>query len=343
MTYQHYDLKVIIVGGGIVGSSIYRLLKKNGIEVQLIDPKVKRPFPSLIHSLLLKGKDIELAKLSLNFYKKFNIPYYPFKSYTLGKINSSIIDSWISAGVNINVKYVNWINDQAIEAIGGDGLVSIGSLINSTEKIIYQSNIVIDKGKGFVKINNKLYESDLIILSAGAWSKYLINVKLPVKTYYCWASLFLSKKKEVGSNIIYDYVNNFYSRPVIGLGFPLAIMGDGKAIETTPLQQNICIEDKNEVSARISRRLGEVKELYTSGSFCEATPDMRPAYGKIAENVYFIGGFNGYGAEVGPGLAHVLVEEILSKKEDTYFTEYRLERLNGYDGNFEIGQEPHEL
>ncbi|QXJ30666.1 FAD-dependent oxidoreductase [Saccharolobus shibatae] len=343
MAYQHYDLKITIVGGGIVGSSIYRMLKKNGIEVRLIDPKIKRPFPSLIHSLLLKGKDIELAKLSLNFYKKFNIPYYPFKSYTLGKINSSIIDSWISAGVNINVKYVNWINDETVEAIGGDGLVSVGSLINYTEKITYRASIFVNEGKGFIKINDKLYESDMIILSAGAWSKYLINVKLPVKTYYCWASLFLSRKKEVGSNIIYDYVNNFYSRPVIGLGLPFAIMGDGKVIEATPFQQNICIEDKNEVSSRISRRLGEVKELYTSGNFCEATLDMRPAYGKIAENVYYIGGFNGYGAEVGPGLANILVEEILSKKEDTYFKEYKVERFNEYNDDFEIGQEPHEL
>ncbi|QGA67943.1 FAD-dependent oxidoreductase [Sulfolobus sp. E11-6] len=343
MTYQHYDLKITIVGGGIVGSSIYRMLKKNGIEVQLIDPKIKKPFPTLIHSLLLKGKDIELAKLSLNFYKKFNIPYYPFKSYTLGKISSSIIDSWISAGVNISIKFVNWINDEAIEAVGGDGLVSIRSLISYIENIPYNSYIFVKQNRGFIKLNDKLYESDFIILSAGAWSKYLINLKLPVKTYFCWASLFLSRKKEVGSNIIYDYINNFYSRPVIGLGLPFAIMGDGKAIETTPFQQNICIEDKNEVSSRISRRLGEVKELYTSGNFCEATPDMRPAYGKVAENVYYIGGFNGYGAEVGPGLASVLVEEILSKKEDTYFKEYRLERFNDHNDDFEIGQEPHEL
>ncbi|WP_338599436.1 FAD-binding oxidoreductase [Sulfolobus tengchongensis] len=338
-------MRVLIVGGGIAGSSIYRMLKKNGIDVTLIEPRIKKPFPSLIHSLLLKGKDIDLSKLSLDFYRKFSIPYFPFKSYTLGNIDSKIIDSWTSAGVSINIRYVNWLNAEAIEAIGGDGLVLVGNLINNTEKVNSPANIIIDKRKnlGFVKIDDKLHNADLIILSAGAWSKYLINIKLPIKTYYCWASLVLSKRKEVGSNIIYDYKNYFYSRPVLGIGLPFAIMGDGKTIEASPYQKQICIDDKEEVMMRISRRLGEIKDLYTTGSFCEATPDMKPAYGKVADNVYYIGGFDGYGAEVGPGLSSVLVEEIISGKESNEFKEYKLDRFSNFSDNFEIGQEPHEL
>ncbi|MEM3329596.1 MAG: FAD-dependent oxidoreductase, partial [Saccharolobus sp.] len=68
-------MRIVIVGGGIVGSSIYRILKKEGLEVTLFDAGTKRQFPTLIHSLLLKDQDIELSKKSLEFYNKFRIPY----------------------------------------------------------------------------------------------------------------------------------------------------------------------------------------------------------------------------------------------------------------------------
>jgi len=334
----------MIIGGGIVGSSIYLLLKKLGINTVLIDPNIRKIFPSLIHSLLLKGKDIELARLSLDFYRMFRIPYIPFKSYTIGDIDSRLLNLWSSVGVNINQKFVNWLDSDAIEAVGGDGLVYIKNLLSKAERIIKYARVIIDKNKeGIVKIENTTYEPDLIILSAGAWSKYLVNIKIPIKTYYCWASLIISNRKEIGSNIIYDYVNYFYSRPVMGLGLPFAIAGDGKTIEANPYERKICIDDKREVILRISKRFGYVKDLYTSGSFCEATPDMKPAFGKIAENVYYIGGFNGYGAEVGPGLASILVNEIINKKDSDEFREYKLERFNNFSDDFEIDKEPHEL
>ncbi|MEM0131931.1 MAG: FAD-binding oxidoreductase [Saccharolobus sp.] len=336
-------MRIVIVGGGIVGSSIYRILKKEGLEVTLFDAGTKRQFPTLIHSLLLKDQDIELSKKSLEFYNKFRIPYIKMRSYTIGNIDSRLLDLWTSAGVNINEKFVSWLGTNAIEAIGGDGLVSISALQNSIEKITARVNVIVDKGYALIKIGDKTYKPDLVIISAGAWSKYIVNIKLPIKSYYCWAFLGLARHREIGSNIIYDYINYFYSRPVIGLGLPFAIMGNGKAIDASPYEKISCIEDKDEVINRISKRLGIVKDLYTSGNFCEATPDMRPAYGKISENVYYIGGFNGYGAEVGPGLATILSEEIITGKEQTDFKKYRIERFKNFDDNFEIGKEAHEL
>ncbi len=336
-------MRVVIVGGGITGSSLYLILKKSGFDVILIDSNVKRkPFPTLIHSLLLKDKDVELAKLSLDFYKKFKILYRDFRSYTIGKIDSRLLNLWNSVGVELNEKYIDWLNTNAIEAIGGDRLVSISGLINLTERIITNPRIEVKNDKGFLKIGNSTHEVDIIILAAGAWSKYIINVSLPVKTYYCWAMSIISNKRQVGEFIIYDYVNYFYSRPIVGLGLPFAIAGNGKSIESSPYDK-VCIADKEEVIRKISNRLGFVKELYTNGNFCEATMDMRPAYGKVAENVYYIGGLNGYGAEVGPGLATVLSSEILSNKELDNYKEYRIDRFSRFNDDFEIGKEPHEL
>ncbi len=339
-------LKTIIIGGGIVGSILYRLLKEAGDEVIVVDNRSKVYFQTLILSLLLKGKDIELAKDSLRLYRRFNIPLYPFTSYTIGgKIDDKTIEEWREAGAEIEEKYVNWLNANAIVSNNSDWLVHVSRLIRSTPSIKGNAKVIVkDEGKKTVVIiDNKEYNFDRVILSAGPWNSYIVEgIRIPTKSYYCWALLVYSSKGKVYDKaIIYDYELRFYSRPFLGIGLPLWIVGDGKAIPSEPDPKKRIIPcDEEMLIERVRKRLGNFTKLYRRGSYCEATPDMRPAYGILADNLYYAGGLNGYGAEVGPGLAMLLFRLI---KEGYEEREYLISRFKDVN-DFEIQDlEPHEL
>ncbi|QKR00333.1 FAD-binding oxidoreductase [Metallosphaera tengchongensis] len=326
-------MKFAIVGRGILGSSLYFMLTKAGHEVKVIESRKRRVFPSLIHSLLLKGKDVQLAMESLKFYREFNVPMREFPSLTIGKVSMDVITQWQEVGVQIREEYVGWISSDAIVALGGDRLVYVSKLIYAVPYI--EGSAEIDLSKGVVSVGGKQVKADKIIVTAGPWNPCLVGVKS--KSYYCWATLIYSKIRELGSHFVYDYEKGFYSRPVIGLATGMAIVGDGKAVESPP--GNRVSLDKEEVMAKVRDRVGHFVPLYTAGEFCEGTPDMKPSYGKIGENVYYAGGLDGYGAEVGPGLAKLLLDLIMKGEVER---EYYAERFSEV-GDFTIGREPHEI
>lgn len=124
-------MKIVVVGRGILGSSLYHLLRRKGHVVRVIESGERRVFPSLIHSLLLKDRDIELARMSLDFYREFSVPMKEFVSITLGKVESQILNSWERVGVEIREEHVSWLKANGIVARGGDRLVYISRLISS--------------------------------------------------------------------------------------------------------------------------------------------------------------------------------------------------------------------
>ncbi|BBG24686.1 hypothetical protein IC006_2020 [Sulfuracidifex tepidarius] len=335
-------MKIGIIGGGIVGSSLYRILSERH-EVKVFDASIKTQFPTLIHSLLLKGCDIELASLSLQFYNKYRIKRMDFTSYTLGEVSDDLVSSWREHGVSARETYVDWIGEKAIEAKGGDSLVDIRNLV-SVPKEKAKVEISTGEKKATVKANGKdvTEDFDIFVLTAGSWNSNIIDERLPLKPYYCWASLMKGHRRELDKFIVYDYVLGFYSRPAIGIGSPLFIAGDGDIIEMKPPEDGNMrkpeIKDRELVISRIRRRF-ESRSIYVSGNFCEGTPDMRPLYGRLKDNLYLVGGLNGYGAEVGPGMA-MLLEMMIDKGEER--KSYILDRFNGIK-DFDLGREPHEL
>ncbi|MEM0279353.1 FAD-binding oxidoreductase [Metallosphaera sp.] len=326
-------MKLVIVGRGILGSSLYHMLRRLGHEVIVIESGERRVFPSLIHSLLLKGKDIELASESLNFYREINVPIKEFDSITLGNISKEILDSWGKAGVEIKETYVEWLRERGIVSRGGDRLVYISRLISSVPFIKGRAKVNLEKRE--VQVDGRTIRADKFLITAGPWNPCLAKVKS--KSYYCWATVVMTSLMQLGKYFIYDYEKGFYSRPLLGLGGGMAIVGDGKIIESPP-GRRIAIE-RDEVIDRIRERIGKIVPLHTSGEFCEGTPDMRPSYGEIVENIYYAGGLDGYGAEVGPGVAKLLINYIFKgEKVDEYF----MDRFSNVQ-DFSIGREAHEI
>lgn len=325
-------MKVFIIGRGIVGSSLYYLFKEAGYNVHVIESGFRRFYPTLIHSLLLKGKDVELALESKKFYQTHKIPMFYFPSFTIGNIDKKIIDDWISNNFDIKEKYVDWLKTTAIIGEKTDSLVHVKKLIDSVPFTTGVAKIQGDK----LYVNGKEVDADLIILTSGAWNSYTIDKKLPLKSYYCWAWATLNTNPLLDKVIIYDYEIGFYSRPLFGIGMKINIVGDGDTIVCSPFEKK---SGDTKAVIRAEKRLGPLKPIYRGEGYCEGTPDMRPIYGRISDKVYIAGGLNGYGAEVGPGLAKLLFNLITKGEEEK---EYLLDRFPNIT-DFEIGKEPHEL
>lgn len=325
-------MKVLVIGRGISGSTLYYLFKESGHSVTVVESEFRKFYPTLIHSVLLKGKDIELAIESKRFYTSHNVPIIHYPSYTIGKLDPKIVDEWLSYGFNVKEKYVDWLGTSTIMGEGTDSLVNIKKLIDSVPYI--KGVAKLEKGK--VKVNGEEIDADVVILSSGAWNAYFVDKKLPLKSYYCWAWVTLNHNTILDKVFVYDYELGYYSRPLFGLGMRLNIIGDGDTIGSSPF-----VKQKGDKKAveRARERLGDLRPIIMGEGYCEGSPDMRPLYGRISDNIYIVGGLNGYGAEVGPGIAKLLFEYITKGVEEK---EYMIDRFPHLD-DFELGKEPHEL
>lgn len=202
-------MKFVIVGRGILGSSLYHMLRRQGHDVTVIESGERRIFPSLIHSLLLKGKDVDLAKESLKFYRELNVPMRELPSITLGDIRDEIIRQWLSEGVEIKESYIPWLGAEGLVAKGGDRLVYVSRLISSVDYVRGKAKVDLERGK--VYVDDKEVKADKYIITAGPWNPCMLKVKS--KSYYCWATLAFTRIRELGRYFVYDYEKGFYSRP----------------------------------------------------------------------------------------------------------------------------------
>jgi len=319
-----------------LGSSLYRLLRDRGHEVTAIDARKRKIYPTLIHSLLLKGNDVKLAKRTLELYDRFNVRTREFPAYTISDKLGNLTSLWQEVGVKVERKYVEWLSTEATITHGSDRLVWIGNFIRSTPVYPTEAKIKLDGRKASVELDGKIKEADAVVLAAGAWNSELFP-SLKSKPYFCWSAA-VSGRRELDSNFVYDYEIGFYSRPLLGMGLPFAIVGDGDTIECKPGEKvNI---DPSTLLEKASARLGKLVQFHLGWGHCEGTPDMRPSFGRVGDNLFYIGGLDGYGAEIGPALAEMLMNYILDGEENK---EYMVDRFQQFKGSFSLGREPHEL
>ncbi len=327
-------MKVVIIGSGVLGSSLYRLLRERGVEALVLDSGDRKFYPTLIHSALLKGKDVDLALESLRLYKRWGVRTFEFPSYTFGIKGRSYVNYWSSKG--LDVREGEFLSSPVIIGRGTDRLVSINDLRSSVPKVNAKAFLEVRGSRGIVRIDSHEIQPDLVFLTAGAWNPYSTNVTLPSRSYYCWAYAVTTVSPVFDRVFIYDYELGFYSRPLFGLGLRTAIIGDGEFVVSRPGEK---VKHSDRPLKDVRKRLGEVRPFYKGDGHCEGTKDLRPAVGRIADNAYWIGGLNGYGAEIGPALAEMALEFALRGEIDK---DYNAERLNGVK-DFDWSKEPHEF
>lgn len=333
---DNVPVNIAVIGGGIAGSSVALLLRERGHRVTLVDQGIPRVNKVLINSNLLKGSDIELSVTSVELYRRWGVRILEYPSLTIGEIPQDLVESWRKIARVVEEKYVDWLGVRALESWGTDRLVFLRDLFDRARAMKGRAELLED---GIVRVVGERVKFDVVVLASGAWNGEMM--RLPLKSYYCWASTVLTQRREVGSYMVYDYEYGFYSRPLAGRGLPLALVGDGETLETK-VGRVPCYSTEG-VLTRVRSRFGKVVQLHVGGNYCESSPDMGPVAGEVRDKVFVIGGLNGYGAEVGPGLAKLLVDEI--EGVGKVYPEYSLHRFRRetWGKDFPLGRERHEI
>ncbi|MGC9179221.1 MAG: NAD(P)/FAD-dependent oxidoreductase [Vulcanisaeta sp.] len=372
-------MDAVIIGGGVLGTVLAYLLTARGVNATLINSGFQRPRFPLIHSKLLRiSEDIRLARISEDVYRELSREIgidvlRPMDSVTIipntcYDDTSRLMNMWHNVGVNTRI--ISDVRDYGIKGINekevyilstnGDNFVNYPLLmkyVRNANGIKYINGIArIKLSDDGVKalVNSEILHGDYFIITAGAWNSIIArnaNLRIPLLPYKCQAAAFLSRRIDI---IVYDYVLEIYIRPLgsiinnaLGaLGLSVMVSGDGNSRVTEPGKEgSVDREFLNEIKNKVRARLGNALLIGSRFGFCESTPDMRPVVGVVgSNNLLLIGGFNGYGAEVGPALAMAVVNYLLDGSWPDYARPYLIDRFgNDWPNIWDIDIEAHEL
>ena len=373
-------MNVIVIGGGIIGTVLTHLLSLRGISVTLVNSEFQRPRFPLIHSKLLRfPEDIKLARISEDVYvglsRELGINVLrPMRSITIipaACYNDmlGIIGMWHETGAETHVvssidEYgLRRVNGQEmyILSINGDNLVNYPLLMGKVHEvkgvnyIRGEAAIRLSNHEVRVLVNGDELRGDYVILASGAWNSIITRgagLRVPLLPYKCQAVAFMGRG--ISNVIVYDYVLGIYMRPLGSvidnvlskLGISIIVAGDGNSIITEPGREGgVDRGFIGRIRNKTRSRVGEVLPVGSRFGYCEVTPDMKPLVGTLGlDNLLLIGGFNGYGAEVGPALALAVVDYVLSGSWPDYARPYLIDRFgNNWPSTWDISVEAHEL
>ena len=186
--------------------------------------------------------------------------------------------------------------------------------------------------------NHGIFTSDKIIITGGAWSNKIANMfncTINFDTYSTQAAIFsipqASNNNLSSYPILYKMSNGVYGRPVSSSSF---LFGDGsKKYSGDP--DNFKFEnDKNFLEYMLqqantffpNQKIGPVQKnwsgLYTSSE------DSRPLIGKLDDDIFFLGCFNGLGIMLAPGCSKLLVDSITKNIINDDFSSFNIQRFN---------------
>lgn len=186
--------------------------------------------------------------------------------------------------------------------------------------------------------NHGIFTSDKIIITGGAWSNKIANMfncTINFDTYSTQAAIFsipqASNNNLSSFPILYKMSNGVYGRPVSSSSF---LFGDGsKKYSGDP--DNFKFEnDKNFLEYMLqqantffpNQKIGPVQKnwsgLYTSSE------DSRPLIGKLDDDIFFLGCFNGLGIMLAPGCSKLLVDSITKNIINDDFSSFNIQRFN---------------
>ncbi len=346
-------MKIAIIGVGIIGSLLMLKLEEEGIETIGVSLKSRTPWIGLIQSLLMKfPEDIEMAYRSRRLYEKLSRELNQellrnYSSITIvpnTKLNiiKNLMKTWSNYGIDVKLLNENPTSliirdhEHLVYSRNSDALVRIDKIVNYVWKhfkiIKKKASLTFHNGKVCVKVNNDTLNTDYVVLCAGAGNRKLLKqlgLELPLITYKC-QSCILYGKRLITDHIIYDYSLKFYTRPLWYRLPYIVIAGNGNTPPLDPDENDLKIEDWfiKEIKEKISKRFRKIHYIYGRAGFCETTPDSKPLMGRVIHNLYIIGGFNGYGVEIGPGLIDEFTKILLGKSISSYGEKYLISRFS---------------
>ena len=186
--------------------------------------------------------------------------------------------------------------------------------------------------------NHGIFTSDKVIITGGAWSNKIANMfncTINFDTYSTRAAIFSipqASNNDLSSlPILYKMSNGVYGRPVSSSSF---LFGDGSTKYSGDPDNFKFENDKNFLEYMLqqantffpNQKVGPVQKnwsgLYTSSE------DSRPLIGKLDDNIFFLGCFNGLGIMLAPGCSKLLVDSITKNIINDDFSSFNIQRFN---------------
>tara|TARA_B100000949_G_scaffold117560_1_gene103802 strand:+ start:2038 stop:3165 length:1128 start_codon:yes stop_codon:yes gene_type:complete len=186
--------------------------------------------------------------------------------------------------------------------------------------------------------NHGIFTSDKVIITGGAWSNKIANMfncTINFDTYSTRAAIFSipqASNNDLSSlPILYKMSNGVYGRPVSSSSF---LFGDGSTKYSGDPDNFKFENDKNFLEYMLqqantffpNQKVGPVQKnwsgLYTSSE------DSRPLIGKLDDDIFFLGCFNGLGIMLAPGCSKLLVDSITKNIINDDFSSFNIQRFN---------------
>ncbi|MEL9991822.1 MAG: FAD-binding oxidoreductase [Thermoproteus sp.] len=323
-------MKAAVIGGGIAGVFTAYFLKRAGVDVVGFGGELKYPLTSLVLTLSMPDRgDIEMARESLELYKRLD-SVKPVTSVDILPINADL-SSLKAAGVKYEVldRYMGLrLERDEMVVITTDYLVPIRRIVKRLRRELGfldgRAELAAEGRSVYVVAEGgERIKADVVVLAAGAENVALaskIGLRLPFKPYSCYAALYLVPTWLRGLSVG-DYVNSWYGRPG---PWPFYIAGDGCGEAYTRPPRGYA----SKIGRLIVKRAGWAVPLYATFGVCEGSPTGGPLFGRAEgfDNLYVIGGLDGYGSMVGPAAARRLAEFIVKGR-----TELLSELVEGLD------------
>jgi hypothetical protein len=344
-------------------------LSNEGFDVTIIHNGKKPPLVDLVFSNMLPStSDINVTKETMRIYRNLEEEYgarflknyvalHIYPNLDSLKMVEPVIGDIEGAGVKVKVldsKEAHEITglrygEQEYVIMGEyEYLVSIRRIIDILHRrlrIIHDNaRLIIKDNKAIALTKNGELNADSIVLAAGGWNVEIARdagLDLPLVNYGTRALLILGRTK-LNKYSISDYTYDYYTRPMgnalDGIAF---IAGDGN-VKTNNLRR---VKELTDGSYR-NWLIGSMKKrddrnmvsLIAGYGLVEMAYDYEPVIGKVGkvENLYLIGGLDGYGAKLGPGLAFELSRIIMGLKPTINISCYDIARFNEYDGPHDV-------
>ena len=186
--------------------------------------------------------------------------------------------------------------------------------------------------------NHGIFTSDKVIITGGAWSNKIANMfncTINFDTYSTQAAIFsipqASDNNLSSLPILYKMSNGVYGRPVSSSSF---LFGDGSTKYSGDPDNFKFENDKNFLEYILQQantffpdqKIGPIQKnwsgLYTSSE------DSRPLIGKLDDDIFFLGCFNGLGIMLAPGCSKLLVDSITKNIINDDFSSFNIQRFN---------------
>ena len=309
------------------------------------------------------NEEINLVSTSLQFYEEIidNSPskisynnsgllaFYEHSdheplSHFLDAMKSSNVDYSLIDSTELHDRYpmLSITPDETAILSHGSGYYDIEllfPLILKQIKFFYNIQIINIEHQELFKFhtNQGTFTSKNLIIAGGALSSQIANMfncKLNFDTYSTQAAILSSSNSSASFSslpIIYKTKSGVYGRPISSSSF---LFGDGsKKYYNNPSNFKSHADKKflDNISQQANEFLPNQSLIYTQKNWSglyTSSQDSRPVLGKLDENIFFLGCYNGLGIMLAPGCSKLLVDYIVNNDIHDSFSSFDIQRFN---------------